>query len=306
MRVRAMAAVVVALLVAPAAASAATYDDAAAVAAALHNGPVVIDSRATPPIGPADAARIVAEIRLRDPGRIRIAYVTSATVASGGGVRHFTNAVADADGGRGVTLVEANLDVYLVQSYDDGDPVEAVRGAFSRTENTQPPAAQLLEVVRALARVDPGPRFDSGGASGGAVGRPGSESSGGVSTALTIVLLVIAGAIVVLVGWFVGGRVLRAHRAEEASAEDLSDRRSAAKDALVALGDAITELDIDSQMPNADAAGKRSYDDAVAAYSRGEEELGHADSAAHLGRAEATIADGKAAIERARTAFRGG
>jgi hypothetical protein len=253
----------------------------------------------TPPITAREQELLVQEIRRLDPGRIRVGYVRPQLAKAAGGLTALTNAVADRAHGLGVTLLEAGTDVYLVTTYlDDQRAVEAVRGAFTRTEKTETPGRQLREVVRALAAADPGEASERGDS------HTSTVDAKGIVHAIEIFILVGAGVVLLLALTFVGGRAIRARRHHVAVDEALDDRRAAAKEALLALGGAIEELDIDTQMPNADSEGKSHYSAAVDAYSKGEEQLQHADSEGRLAAAEQTIAAGRAEMDRARARLR--
>jgi len=289
------------LLAVAAPASAAFYDTPDQVVAAFRNGPVAVDARVKPPITDREQELLVRAIRRLDPGRIRIAYVRPQLATAAGGLTALTNMVSDRSGGLGVTLVEAGPDVYLVTTYlDDQRAVEAVRGAFTRTEKTEAPARQLLEVARVLAAVDPGEAAQSGDS------QTSTVDAKGIVHAIEIFILVGAGVVLLLALTFVGGRGIRARRRRVAVDEALDDRRAAAKEALLALGGAIEELDIDTQMPNADADGKRHYGAALDAYTKGEDQLQKADSDGRLATAEQTIAAGRAEMDLARAKLRPG
>ena len=102
-----------------------------------------------------EADRLRAEINQADPGRIRLAVVTNATLSQGGGERALANATAScAADGDGVTLVTTDKATYLVTSYADyRGTSQAVEAAL----NTHPGmAAGLRDAVNRMASIDPG------------------------------------------------------------------------------------------------------------------------------------------------------
>ena len=102
-----------------------------------------------------EADRLRAEINQADPGRIRLAVVTNATLSQGGGERALANAIAScAADGDGVTLVTTDKATYLVTSYADyRGTSQAVEAAL----NTHPGmAAGLRDAVNRMASIDPG------------------------------------------------------------------------------------------------------------------------------------------------------
>ena len=96
-----------------------TSPTALGIASALARNPVWVDP-AAPRLTGTQAQRLTAEIARDNPGRIRIAVASRATVRRGGGFRALANAIANcrADA-RGTTLVNAKGHSYLVTSYND-------------------------------------------------------------------------------------------------------------------------------------------------------------------------------------------
>jgi hypothetical protein len=100
----------------------------------------------------------------------------------------------------------------------------------------------------------------------GGSGRGGGGAGGG----FPVVLLVLLG--VPLAGLALGRRRRRKREAERARAE-LEEVKQVAREDLVALGDDIRALDLDVQMPDADAEGKAHYNQAVERYTDAERAL---------------------------------
>ena len=129
-----------------------TSPTALGIANALARNPVWVDPSA-PRLTPAQARRLAAEIARDNPGRIRIAVASRATVRRGGGFRSLTNAIANcrADA-RGTTLVNAPGHSYLVTSYNDfNGAAQAVQAALN-THGTL--VAGLRDAVSRLTTVD--------------------------------------------------------------------------------------------------------------------------------------------------------
>jgi hypothetical protein len=103
----------------------------------------------------AQANRLQAEINQADPGRIRLAVVTNATLSQGGGERALANAIAScAADGAGVTLVTTDRATYLVTSYTDyRGTSQAVEAALNTHSGM---AAGLRDAVNRIASIDPG------------------------------------------------------------------------------------------------------------------------------------------------------
>jgi hypothetical protein len=131
-----------------------TSPTALAIANALATNPVYVDP-ASSLVTAAQANRLRAEINQADPGRIRLAMVTNATLSQGGGERALTNAIANcAADGAGVTLVTTDRATYLVTSYADyRGTSQAVQAALNTHSGM---AAGLRDAVNRVASIDPG------------------------------------------------------------------------------------------------------------------------------------------------------
>jgi DUF1707 SHOCT-like domain len=131
-----------------------TSPAALAIANALATNPVYVGPASTL-VTAAQASRLQAEINQADPGRIRLAVVTNATLSQGGGERALSNAIAScAADGDGVTLVTTDRATYLVTSYAD---YQGTSQAVEAALNTHPRlAAGLRDAVRRMASIDPG------------------------------------------------------------------------------------------------------------------------------------------------------
>jgi hypothetical protein len=86
----------------------------------------------------------------------------------------------------------------------------------------------------------------------------------------------------------------------QAAPAEVLERFVRADDELTALGEEIAELDLDVELPGADADAKSDYAEAVGIYDRAGDELPRAESPEVLERVVAAIATGRAAMARAR------
>lgn len=130
-----------------------TAQAAVSIANALARDPVYTEPGSKVPA--AQARRLRAKINRVDPGRIRMAAVTAATVRRGGGERSLANAIASCPAtASGVTVVTTTSSTYLVTSYP-GDQAASQAAAAALNTHTSL-AAGLLDAAGRLAAVDPG------------------------------------------------------------------------------------------------------------------------------------------------------
>jgi hypothetical protein len=283
-------------LTAPGAAVAATPEQ---VARALQRDPVYVEPGAKPTISKLEAGRIRIRIVQRDIGRIKVAVVKQATAAASGSSAGFANAVDHTLHVRGTLVVSAGTSIHMVTSYSDVDrAVTALRQAVNDKEGDGL-GPQLLEGVTRLAAADPGASADGGGEGGGIVDPDVGKQTDKVLGAVKLAVLLVAGAIALpflLGALWIGLRMRRRRRDER---DSLAQDRNDARDQLVALGDRITELDLDESMPDADPQGRAAYERAVEAYQRADEAMGGPPTRTRLSRAAAALAQGRASMEEA-------
>ena len=131
-----------------------TSATALAIANALATNPVYV-APASSLLTAAQANRLQAAISQADPGRIRLAVVTNATLSQGGSERALANAIAScAADGTGVTLVTNDRSTYLVTSYTDFQGASQAVEAALNTHTSL--AAGLRDAVKRMASIDPG------------------------------------------------------------------------------------------------------------------------------------------------------
>jgi hypothetical protein len=129
-----------------------TSPTALGIANALARDPVWVDP-ASPRLTATQAGKLAAEIARDNPGRIRIAVASRATVRRGGGFRALANAIANCrHDAAGTTLVNAKGHSYLVTSYDDfNGAAQAVQAALNTHASL---VAGLRDAVGRITSVD--------------------------------------------------------------------------------------------------------------------------------------------------------
>jgi Domain of unknown function (DUF1707) len=131
-----------------------TSATAVAIANALVTDPLYVNAPAKQ-VSAGQARRIRARIARADPGRIRVAAVTGATLRRGGGARALANSIGSCPAdSAGTVLVATPSAAYLVTSYADyKDAAQAVQSALNTNDSL---GAGLLDAVGRIAEVDPG------------------------------------------------------------------------------------------------------------------------------------------------------
>jgi hypothetical protein len=273
------------------------------VARALKEDPVYVERGADPGLSQLQAGRIRIRIARRDPGRIKVAVVKSTTAEGAEGTNKFANAVDHELGGvRGILLVSGGHSIHMVVSFSDVDRATAVlRQAVSENDD-EGLAAQLIEGVTRLADVDPGRGGDigGGGQEGGGVTDPAiGKKAGEVLSTVKLVLLIVGIAVALPFVLVALGIALRGRRRRREERDRLLRDTQADREQLVALGERITELDLDESMPSADPRGREAYQRAVAAYDRANTALNGRPTRAALGGAAFALQEGQAAMQEA-------
>jgi Domain of unknown function (DUF1707) len=128
-----------------------TSSTAQTIADALTSDPVYVDPGSTL-VTPVQAGRLQAEIGQVDPGRIRVAVVTPATVRTGGGERALANAIANCQlTAAGATIVTTTGNTFIVTTYNSS-PASAALGAALNDHASL--VAGLKDGIKRLAIVD--------------------------------------------------------------------------------------------------------------------------------------------------------
>ena len=298
-------AVLVAALAAPAGAAVAAAPDYGAIADEVERNVVWVHPRAGAQIDPGQAGRLRLRILDKDIGRIKIAVLPPSLAREAGGMPELANGIDRELGAAGALLVAAGDGLWAVTSWDEGGRVAAVlRRAAGRSD----PYRRLAYAVDGIAAIDPQDNVLEQ-AQGGGAGPPGTpaiqvdDPSDEILGTFRLAALVVAAAIALpfLIGAFFVFRWFRARNAD--ASEAVEDRRRAAHDRLMALGDDIRLLDLDATMPGADRAGVEAYNAAVASYDRADDALPQAATGRRVGLVEGWLGDGERQMQAAKRAF---
>src|SRR5687768_13973363 len=133
-----------------------------------------------------------------------------------------------------------------------------------------------------------------GGSSGG-----GDEGGGG----FPVVLLLLLGVPLAFIGL---GRYRQRKRQQEQERAELEEVKGVAREDLVALGDDIRALDLDVQMPGADAEGSQHYNQAVERYTEAEQALDRVRRPEDVEPVTSALEEGRWAMEAAKAELAGG
>jgi hypothetical protein len=285
----AAAAAAVALAALPAAAGAS--DDPARLAEAVERDVVHVDPRVRERLTAAEASRLRVRIARRDAGRIRVLVVPRVAAARNGGLRRLADDVAVRTGLGGALIAVAGPNAWIATTYDSGPALSAVQRAMQGRSGERL-APGLLRAVDGIAGVDPGPAGDVVAAPAPAPAGDGGvgEVVEDVGNAIRVVVWGIGGAIALAILTPLAVFAVRARRRRAESAEDLEVARQAAREELVAVGEILRELDLDAEMPSADAGGRDALGRAIDLYDRAGRELQRADTHRRLRRAHRTVA----------------
>ena len=149
--------------------------------------------------------------------------------------------------------------------------------------------AVLEDFVRRVGEARTG-----GGTSGG-----GGDDGGG----FPVVLLLLLGVPLAFIGL---GRIRQRKREQERERAEFDEVKEVAREDLVALGDDIRALDLDVEMPGADAEGRQHYDQAVQRYTDAEQALDQARGPGDLQPVTSALEEGRWAMEAAKAELAGG
>jgi hypothetical protein len=280
------------------------------IAAALHHDPVFVDESASNLMSKAEIARLRAQIAKRDPRRIQVVVISKRRSARSGGLSAIANAIDQAwgQGRRGALVASDSTGFYMVTSFDNPEPTTAALRAAVDGYKGHRLGGVLSDAVDAIADVEPGHTADLAERVGhGSAGPPGGESTvtaKDVSGSVSIALIVIAVAVAVPLLLLGGGLFLRWRRARASASDARTIALRDARAALESLGDDITAMDLDTEMPGASAAGRADYNRAVELYQRVSRALDDRDpSDAELADVQRSLQEGRTRIESARVAL---
>lgn len=237
------------------------------VARALAADPVYVEPGAEPTLSVDGAGRVRLRILDRALGRIKVAVLAPRAVARLGGLARVANALDRELRPRGALIATAGGRYHVVTSHPAaGAAAAAVRRGVRRQRGL---VDQLVAAVDGVAAADPGPEADLD--AGPTVASPTGGADGsldGLFDAMRLGVLLVAVAAALPPLLIVLLLVLRVRRGRAHAAERRAAERERARDELVALGDAIRELDLDVTLADPRAAGRAEYEQALLAYDR--------------------------------------
>jgi hypothetical protein len=263
------------LALAPSAQAAVRVQD---VADALEKDPVYVAPSQRDAVPPSAARRLRSKIEELAPGRIQLAVIPQASADRVGGIRSFGNAVdQQLPGRKGSLIATTGRNFQIVTSHTGVNPtLAAVRTAVDR-HREDGLSEQLLASVEGVAEVDPGPDADVNGPPPSRNTAPvprstPSSTTTGADVALILALVTVGLALIPVL--FFGTRALLRWRRRRRESSDLLELDlGTARDHLLALGQELQDLDLDTQMPNASPAGIHEYEQAMLLYDRGNRAL---------------------------------
>ncbi len=264
-------------LVVPATSQAGASGAIPEAAAALARDPVYVDPEAERAISAAEAERIRDRIPATDAGPLYVAILpASAAREAGGSAEQALEGIAQ-ELNRDGTYVVVVGDQFRAAStvLERGHARELADDAF-RESRDQGVAAVLLSFVDAV-----GEERNGGGGDGG--------SRGGL-----LIPLALAGAVI---GFF----ALRRRRRSAESNRELGEVKTTARDDLVALGEDIGTVDVDTLAP----AGRPDYERALEQYQRGSDALDRAKRPEDIEAVSAAVEEGRHAMTAARARVAG-
>lgn len=302
----------VAAIAALAAAAPATGADATArqIAAALQQDPVFVDESATGLLTRAEGARLRARIARQDRGRIQVVVVSKRRSARTGGLATIANAIDQAwgQGRRGALVVTDSTGFYMVTSFGNPEATTAaLRSAVTGYKGHRLGGA-LIAAVDAIAEVEPGRSADLAERVGrGTAGPPGGGtelSAKDVSGSVNVALIVVAVAVALPLLLLACGMLWRWRRQRVRAGDERAIAVRDARAALEALGDDITAMDLDTEMPGASPAGRADYNRAVELYQRVSRALKDPrPSEVELADIQRSLQEGRVRIDAARAAL---
>jgi hypothetical protein len=287
------------LLALVAAAPAHAASPAETAAKSLEGDPVYVHPGVAERLTVPEQGKVRLEIVRSAIGRIKVAVVPAGVAARAGGVGSFANEIDRTLHVRGALIVVAGSDYWVVTSYPQSDAAaDALRAAVNKSPDDRL-VDELLAAIPRLGRIDPGPESDPDGQEPPSVPDP-DDFFDDVGDAFKLGVLIVAVAVALP---FILGAVLLAARARRRRAREKEVRESgerSADDELLALGEDIESLDLDTSMPNAPRAALTEYEQAIAHYDQANELLEGDPTEYRVEQARAAIAAGRRHIAAAR------
>jgi hypothetical protein len=301
-RLAALTVAALVLLAAPAAA--ARYVDAAA--AGLRSQQVYVDPGATAILSEQDAGRLQGSVAEAGTPIFIAVLPATARQEAGDDTVMLARAIAEKVALPGAYMVVAG-DQWAAGSVGgtlpDGRATALGTAAFDAHRNQAAPALeQWVQGVAAAARA--GGQAQPGGAAQGGQAEPvaggdtggGRGGAGGTILGVAVVTLLLVGG---------GALVFGARRRRRERERELAEVKTVAQEDLVALGEDIRALDIDTSMPSADPEAVRHHADAVDAYQRAARILDRATRPEDLAGMSAALEAGRFSMASARAILEG-
>jgi hypothetical protein len=300
-----LAALTLAALVLPAVpAAAAGYVDAAA--AGLRGDPVYVDPGATAIVSEQDAGRLRGSVAEAGTPVFIAVLPAAARQEAGDSTVMLAQKIAQGVGQPGAYMVVAG-DQWAAGdvggTLPDGRATALGTEAFDANRGDATAALeQWVQGVSAAAR-EGGQAQPGGAAQGGQVEPVGGGDTGGGRGGATGTILGVAVVTLLLVGG--GALVFGARRRRRERERELAEVKTVAQEDLIALGEDIRALDIDTSMPGTDPEAIRHHAEAVDAYQRAARILDRATRPQDLAGMSAALEAGRFSMTSARAILEG-
>jgi hypothetical protein len=258
-------------------------------AQALRDRPLYVEPDAERALSDREQARLRELIADAGAGPIYIAVLPESAQDEAGG--DATAALREIARGVGEPGVYAGVigDSFRAGSVGVDVPASDLAGQALDASSAGGTHAVLADFVRRVGEVRSG---EGGGGSG-------SDSGGG----FPLVLLLLLGLPLAVIALMRRGQRKRVQEQEQAALEEV---KQVARQDLVALGDDIRTLDLDVEMPDADAEGRQHYGQAVERYTEAEQALGRVRRPEDVERVTSALEEGRWAMSAAKAELAGG
>ena len=257
-------------------------------ATALRSDPIFADPEAEARLDEATAARIRRRIEERGAGPIYIAVLADETREEAGGDASAVGAeIARRVGAEGTYAVVVGNSFRAGSRgvLEGGEAARLAREALD-ARGDDGVGAILLDFVDRVGEARAGARSEGAGDGGG---------PGGFLFAL------LAGGAAIF-----GARAVMRRRGRRRQLDaDMEEVRETAREDLVALGEDIRALDLDVEMPDADAQGKRDYERALGCYETASSRLDQARRPEDLEAVTSALEEGRCAMAAAKAELAG-
>ena len=287
-------------------ASASEYSQS--IAKKVEREVVYVDPKARPKISVGEAGRVRLRILDKASGRIKIAVLPESRVEDEGGVSGLGSAIARDLKPKGALLVVAGDSRFIITSHPaSNQAATAVDEAFNRRPNDSR-GRELLGAVNGIAAADPGPSADppdpGGGRLPGNIGDFNDQSDDVFDTvddAVRVTTIIIAAVFIVPILAFLIWIFLRVRRSRREAEGDVDFAQEQLRNDLIALGDEIRALEVDTQLQGANPLGVADYEAAVQQYDRANFALERSEqNERYLGEVRAALKEGQRRISDAK------